>query len=196
MYIVFNQYGHAEYNQQDKPSDLPTGFYALESDINDDTPFAWSDGQAVYQSSEPPPNEYYHLSNGHWVLEQSDEADLLHARKNELITLIAHKADQLNASLLTGYPQTEIDSFYRQEQEALSWRTDKSSKTPMLIQISKIRGVPFDILVQKVLEKSDQFAAVIGEIIGQRQKFEDALIAATTIEQVEQLTKEIAQWSI
>ena len=50
--------------------------------------------------------------------------------------------------------------------------------------------------MQKVLEKSDQFAAVIGEIIGQRQKFEDALIAATTIEQVEQLTKEIAQWSI
>ena len=110
--------------------------------------------------------------------------------------MIADKADKLNASLLTGYPQTEIDSFYRQEQEALSWRIDKSSKTPMLTQISKIRGVPFDILVQKVLEKSDQFAAVIGEIIGQRQKFEDALIAATTIEQVEQLTKEIAQWSI
>lgn len=196
MYIVFNQYGHAEYNQQDKPSDLPTGFYALESDINDDTPFAWSDGQAVYQSSEPPPNEYYHLRNGRWVLEQSDEADLLHARKNELITLIAHKADQLNASLLTGYPQTEIDSFYRQEQEALSWRTDKSSKTPMLTQISKIRGVPFDILVQKVLEKSDQFAAVIGEIIGQRQKFEDALIAATTLPELERLEQEIAQWSI
>lgn len=196
MYIVFNRYGHAEYNQQDKPSALPPGFYALESDINDDTPFAWSDGQAVYQSSEPPPNEYYHLRNGSWVLEQSNEADLLHARKNELITLIADKADKLNASLLTGYPQTEIDSFYRQEQEALSWRIDKSSKTPMLTQISKIRGVPFDILVQKVLEKSDQFAAVIGEIIGQRQKFEDALIAATTLPELERLEQEIAQWSI
>lgn len=196
MYIVFNQYGHAEYNQQDKPSALPTGFYALESDINDDTPFAWSDGQAVYQSSEPPPNEYYHLSNGHWVLDQSDAANLLHARKNELITLIADKADRLNASLLIGYPQTEIDSFYRQEQEALSWRIDKSAKTPMLTKISKIRGVPFDILAQKVLEKSDQFAAVIGEIIGQRQKFEDALIAATTLPELEKLEQEIAQWSI
>ena len=81
--------------------------------------------------------------------------------------------------MLAGYPQTEIESFYRQEKEALAWQADNSTETSMLTQIARNRGVPFEILVEKVIEKSAQFAVVIGIIIGQRQAFEDRLLTFT-----------------
>ena len=64
----------------------------------------------------------------------------------------------------------------------------------MLTQIAKLRGMPFEVLVQKVIEKSNQFAVAIGIIIGQRQKFEDRLLVATTIEQLDELEQEINEW--
>ncbi|MBK1413357.1 hypothetical protein I6H79_00910 [Haemophilus influenzae] len=91
--------------------------------------------------------------------------------------------------MLAGYPQTEIESFYRQEKEALAWQADNSTETPMLTQIAQNRGV-----VEKVIEKSAQFAVVIGIIIGQRQAFEDRLLALKTPEELTALEQEIEQW--
>lgn len=96
--------------------------------------------------------------------------------------------------LLAGYPQTEIESFYRQEKEALAWQADNSTETSMLTQIARNRGVPFEILVEKVIEKSAQFAVVIGIIIGQRQAFEDRLLTFKTPEELTALEQEIEQW--
>lgn len=64
----------------------------------------------------------------------------------------------------------------------------------MLTQIAQNRGVPFEILVEKVIEKSAQFAVVIGIIIGQRQAFEDRLLALKTPEELTALEQEIEQW--
>lgn len=44
----------------------------------------------------------------------------LSQRKETLLTTLANKADALKLGLLVGYPQTEIESFYRQEKEALA----------------------------------------------------------------------------
>ncbi|EIJ68087.1 hypothetical protein [Pasteurella bettyae] len=144
----------------------------------------------------PKPSLAHKWAGKTWVLDKAKQADYLVGRKSAVLTMLANKADELKSRLLVGYPQVEIESFYRQEKEALAWRADNSVETPMLTQIASVRGIEFGVLVGKVLEKSNQFAVAIGVIIGQRQKFEDALMAATTIEQVEQLTKEIAQWSI
>ncbi|KIP50924.1 hypothetical protein SU58_01755 [Haemophilus influenzae] len=92
------------------------------------------------------------------------------------------------------YPQTEIESFYHQEKEALAWQADHNTATPMLTQIAQNRGMPFEILVEKVIEKSAQFAVVIGIIIGQRQAFEDRLLALKTPEELTALEQEIEQW--
>lgn len=64
----------------------------------------------------------------------------------------------------------------------------------MLTQIARNRGVPFEILVEKVIEKSAQFAVVIGIIIGQRQSFEDRLLTFKTPEELTALEQEIEQW--
>ena len=144
----------------------------------------------------PKPSPAHKWNGKAWVLDKAKQADYLAERKSAVLIMLANKADELKSALLVGYPQAEIESFYRQEKEALAWRADNSVATPMLTQIASVRGIAFDELVRKVLEKSDQFAVAIGAIIGQRQKFEDALMAGTTIEQVEKLAEEIAQWSI
>lgn len=64
----------------------------------------------------------------------------------------------------------------------------------MLTQIARNCGVPFEILVEKVIEKSAQFAVVIGIIIGQRQAFEDRLLTFKTPEELTALEQEIEQW--
>ena len=111
-----------------------------------------------------------------------------------MLTSLADKADKIKNGLLVGYPQTEIERFYRQEKEALAWQVNNKADTPMLKQIARIRNIPFDVLVQKVLEKSEQFALAVGVIIGQRQAFEDRLLATKTLEELTTLEKEIAEW--
>lgn len=129
-----------------------------------------------------------------WVKDEAGIVELFMQRKEALLTTLANKADTLKSSLLVGYPQTEIESFYRQEKEALAWKADNKVDTPMLKQIARVRGVPFDVLVEKVIEKASQFAVAIGLIIGQRQAFEDRLLALKTMEELTALEKEIEEW--
>ena len=142
----------------------------------------------------PMPGEEYIWNGSEWIVSNEKQIELFNERKDSLIRKLANKADDIKSELLAGYPQTEIDSFYRQEKEALAWRTDKNSETPMLKQIARIRGIPFDVLAQKVLEKSEQFALAVGVIIGQRQAFEDRLLATKNIEELTTLEKEIKEW--
>ena len=125
-------------------------------------------------------------------LSEEKQTALFAQQKESLLNKLADKADQLKNSLLAGYPQTEIESFYRQEKEALAWQADHN--TPMLSQIARVRGVPLEVLIRKVIEKSAQFAVAIGIIIGQRQAFEDRLMAVQTLEELEPLSQEIEQW--
>lgn len=115
-------------------------------------------------------------------------------KKENLLNALADKADKIKNDLLAGYPQTEIESFYRQEKEALAWQANNKADTPMLKQIARIRNIPFEVLVQKVIEKSEQFALAVGVIIGQRQAFEDRLLATKTLEELTALEKEIEEW--
>lgn len=143
---------------------------------------------------DPAPSDFHELKGGKWVLSKKSQAELLIAEKSRLINIIATRADAMKSALLVGYPQTEIDSFYRQEKEALAYQVNKKADTPMLKMIAQARGVPFDLLVQKVIEKSNQFAVAIGVIIGQRQKFEDRILAAGNVEQLSSIESEVAQW--
>lgn len=129
-----------------------------------------------------------------WVKDEAKIVELFMQRKEALLATLANKADTLKSSLLVGYPQTEIESFYRQEKEALAWKADNKADTPMLKQIARVRGVPFEVLVEKVIEKASQFAVAIGLIIGQRQAFEDRLLALKTMEELTALKKEIEEW--
>ena len=151
-------------------------------------------GNPVLIDPQPSAAHVLNLDTLTWEISPEKQTALFAQQKEGLLNKLADKADQLKNSLLAGYPQTEIESFYRQEKEALAWQADHNTPTPMLSQIARVRGVPLDMLISKVIEKSAQFAVAIGIIIGQRQAFEDRLLALKTPEELTTLEQEIEQW--
>lgn len=151
-------------------------------------------GSPVLIDPQPSVAHVLNLDTLTWEISPEKQTVLFAQQKESLLNKLADKADQLKNGLLAGYPQTEIESFYRQEKEALAWQADHNTPTPMLSQIARVRGVPLDILISKVIEKSAQFAVAIGIIIGQRQAFEDRLLALKTPEELIALEQEIEQW--
>lgn len=150
----------------------------------------------VIKYSGKAPSEYHVFDSKSKSFKVSNDkkTEFAKRKKENLLNILADKADKIKNDLLSGYPQTEIESFYRQEKEALAWQGNNKADTPMLKQIARIRNIPFDVLVQKVIEKSEQFALAVGVIIGQRQAFEDRLLATKTLEEVTALEKEIEEW--
>nr|DAT20175.1 MAG TPA: hypothetical protein [Bacteriophage sp.] len=142
------------------------------------------------------PTQAHQWDGKAWVIPPEKQTALFAQQKEGLLNKLADKADQLKNSLLAGYPQTEIESFYRQEKESLAWQADHNTPTPMLSQIARVRGVPLDVLIEKVIEKSAQFAVAIGIIIGKRQAFEDRLLALKTPNDLTALEKEIEEWTL
>lgn len=151
-------------------------------------------GNPVLIDPQPSAAHVLNLDTLTWDISAEKQSALFAQQKEGLLNKLADKADQLKNSLLAGYPQTEIESFYRQEKEALAWQADHNTPTPMLSQIARVRGVPLDMLISKVIEKSTQFAVAIGLIIGQRQAFEDRLFALKTPDDLTALEQEIEQW--
>lgn len=142
----------------------------------------------------PKPSEFHEWNGAEWVIPKEKQDALFAKEKESLLNRLANKADEIKTNLLVGYPQTEIESFYRQEKEALAWQADNKVDTPMLKQIARVRGVPFEVLVEKVIEKASQFAVAIGVIIGQRQAFEDRLLTLSSKKELDALKKEIEEW--
>lgn len=152
------------------------------------------DGAIKCSGAAPTEYHFFDMKTKKFKESQEKKNSFLTSKKEALLASLADKADKIKNSLLVGYPQTEIESFYRQEKEALAWQVNNKADTPMLKQIARIRNIPFDVLVQKVLEKSEQFALAVGVIIGQRQAFEDRLLATKTLEELTTLEKEITEW--
>ena len=151
-------------------------------------------GKPVLIDPQPSAAHVLNIDTLKWEISVEKQTALFTQQKENLLNKLADKADQLKNSLLVGYPQTEIESFYRQEKEALAWQSNHNPPTPMLEQIARVRGIPFELLVEKVIEKASQFAVAIGIIIGQRQAFEDRLLALKTMEELTALEKEIEEW--
>ena len=151
-------------------------------------------GYPVLIDPQPSAAHVLNLDTLAWEISPEKQTALFAQQKESLLNKLADKADQLKNGLLSGYPQTEIESFYRQEKEALAWQADHNTPTPMLSQIARVRGVPLEMLIEKVIEKSAQFAVAIGIIIGQRQAFEDRVVALKKPDDLTALEQEIEQW--
>lgn len=152
-------------------------------------------GNPVLIDPQPSAAHVLNLDTLTWEISAEKQTALFAQQKEGLLNKLADKADKLKSGLLAGYPQTEIESFYRQEKEALAWQADHNTPTPMLSQIARVRGVPLEVLISKVIEKSAQFVVAIGIIIGQRQAFEDRFLALKTPDDLTALEQEIEAWT-
>lgn len=89
-------------------------------------------------------------------------------------------------------PEFERATWLTQGQEAEAWHADNTAPTPNLDSIAERRGVPVEVLRQKAYEKSVAYKALTSAVAGQRQRYEDTLNAATTVDEVEKIVVKYA----
>lgn len=185
-YLVLEKQGWIEVNQDE--------IDGISASITGGGEVWLENGAIKYSGKSPSEYHVFDSKSKSFKVSNDKKTEFAKRKKENLLNILADKADKIKNDLLSGYPQTEIESFYRQEKEALAWQVNNKADTPMLKQIARIRNIPFDVLVQKVIEKSEQFALAVGVIIGQRQAFEDRLLATKTLEELTALEKEIEEW--
>lgn len=141
-------------------------------------------GEVVaYVPPQPGPRYVWDSETKRWVYVPGDAEALYHAQQDALARVNALCASQL-AAIRATYPADEVTSWGKQEGEARAWTADHTATTPLLAAISAARGVPFALLVEKVIEKADLFAVASGALIGARQHAEDRISTASTAGEV------------
>ncbi len=108
------------------------------------------------------------------------DLDELKAAKNAEINAACESAI---AAIRAGYPESEVLSWPKQEAEARAFVADAAAATPLLDALAAARDIDKAELAARVIAKADAFAAISGALIGNRQKLEDQLAAATTAEE-------------
>lgn len=112
------------------------------------------------------------------------EYESLLAASVPLADVIAAKQREINAAceaeiaaIRAGYPDSEVLSWPKQEQEARAFTANANAATPLLDALATARGITKAELAARIIVKADLFAGISGGIIGKRQALEDALNA-------------------
>lgn len=87
------------------------------------------------------------------------------------ISAINEQCSALLASVKLGIPDGEVLSWTKQETEA------RAGGGPLTTALAVARGIPLDILLEKIIQKADDYATFSGSVIGLRQSLEDRIIA-------------------
>lgn len=94
------------------------------------------------------------------------------------------------SALVSTYPKSELLTFDKQESEARAWQADNSAETPLVDMLAAGRQIDKAELVRRIILKSDAFKLAAGYLTGQRQRYEDLLGEAQTVEEVEAIVPE------
>ncbi|EPC1859715.1 hypothetical protein ACRXIF_001661 [Campylobacter jejuni] len=116
-----------------------------------------------------------------------DEA-LLNETKDIMFVAIKLKAEKLTNELLVDkIPDSEVATFTTQRSEAIAYRNSgytNDNLCPMLKIIAETRAIPLRDLVDKCLLKSSLYETELAKILGNRQKLEDDIKKAQTLEEL------------
>ena len=112
--------------------------------------------------------------------------ELKAAKLAEINTGCQRMLDRLTAT----YPAAELLTFDKQEAEARALIAAPDTSAPLLTALAVARGIGTTELALRVIAKADAFTAASGHIIGLRQKDEDRLKAAQSVEDVAAIVPE------
>lgn len=122
--------------------------------------------------------------------EAAEEYNSLASTKARKLAEINAACDAALAALTAGYPSSELLTFDKQEAEARALLADPEAATPFLMPLAAARGLETEELARKVIAKADAFTTASGHVIGLRQKDEDRLKAAQSVEDVAAIVPE------
>lgn len=82
-------------------------------------------------------------------------------------------------------PNSEQNTWERQDKEARLYKETKNElDCPFLKSLAEIRNIPLDILVDKVIEKSNIYQIFLAQLVGKRQLLEDLITKADLYEEL------------
>ena len=122
--------------------------------------------------------------------EAAEEYNSLANTKARKLAEINAACDAALAALTASYPSSELLTFDKQEAEARALLADPEAVTPFLTPLAAARGMETEALARKVIAKADAFTTASGHVIGLRQKDEDRLKAAQSVEDVAAIVPE------
>lgn len=93
--------------------------------------------------------------------------------------------DAILKQAVSGYPETEQQTFYKQDAESAAYLENPETETPFLTILAAARGIDIANMVTKVRAKTDAFSRLSAFICGQRQAMEDELDACASVEAVQ-----------
>lgn len=114
--------------------------------------------------------------DGVWVTD-GDEAEVqafIDAFVPDTALLLKPINDRCAATLAMvkiGIPEDEVLSWGKQEMEA------RTGGGPLTTQLALRRGIPLEILLERIIAKADAYAEFSGDVIGIRQSLEDRIMA-------------------
>ncbi|ECR5293021.1 hypothetical protein F1L64_08035 [Campylobacter coli] len=116
------------------------------------------------------------------------DVELLNGIKEVMFVDIRLKAEKLSHELLVDeVPDSEVATFTTQRSEAIAYRNSgytNDNLCPMLKIIAEIRAMSLRDLVDKCLLKSSLYETELAKILGKRQKLEDDIKKAQTLEEL------------
>lgn len=89
------------------------------------------------------------------------------------------------AALTADYPPSEIATWERQRAEALAWHADPATPTPWIDIAASARGIERTEYLARTYAKAVAFAQASAYLTGLRQRYDDAIRAAATPEQLQ-----------
>ncbi len=146
------------------------GFDVVEHDAGDEAVGCrFEDGEIVPLPVEPVPEP---------------EPEPIEDVRKRMLADVNVRCEVMLGALKVDYPAGEVLSWDQQVIEARKLDTDANAVTPLLSAIAVQRGIDVATLASRVLEKATAYAVASGSIIGARQKLEDAIASATTVEEL------------
>ena len=124
--------------------------------------------------------------------EAAEEYNSLANTKARKLAEINAACDAALAALTASYPASELLTFDKQEAEARALLAGPEAVTPFLTPLAAARGLETEELARKVIAKADAFTTASGHVIGLRQKDEDRLKAAQSVEDVAAIVPDYA----
>lgn len=78
-------------------------------------------------------------------------------------------------AMTTGYPDDEVKSWSKQEEEARAWLLDNQAPTPWIDGAISARGITKADMIDRIMENAVLFAPLHGALTGKRQKLRDEI---------------------
>lgn len=119
------------------------------------------------------------LTNGNYYQQWVKNKIPLEEAKAKYLSYVNSIYNQKISIVKASYPPTEVESWAKQEKEAREYIANNNSQSILLREIAAARGVSVDWFANKVVAKADQYALVVGNLIGTRQLLEHQILNAT-----------------